>query len=122
LVQTIRGPKVGTGKSSDHGSALMIARWWHTQQHTSSDRTPLARMLPSVMGSIGSLERVAAMARLYDTSSPSDRASRTTWGATRRSTLSVLPFFHCCGSVVSFLAAQSRAAGVSIVSPTIEPS
>jgi hypothetical protein len=27
---------------------------WHTQQYTSSDCTPLARMLPRVMGSIGS--------------------------------------------------------------------
>jgi hypothetical protein len=32
----------------------MIARWWHCHQDTSSDRTPLARMLPSVIGSIGS--------------------------------------------------------------------
>jgi hypothetical protein len=47
-VHTIRGPNVGTGTSSDHGSALMIARWWHCQHDTSSDRTPLARMLPSV--------------------------------------------------------------------------
>jgi hypothetical protein len=60
FVHTIRGPKVGTGTSSDHRSALMIARWWHTQQHTSSDRTPFARMLPSVLGSIGSLMRLAA--------------------------------------------------------------
>jgi hypothetical protein len=27
--------------------------WWHCQQHTSSDRTPLARMLPKV-GEVGS--------------------------------------------------------------------
>jgi hypothetical protein len=47
FVQTMRGPKDGTGTSSDHGSALRIARWWQIQQHTSSDRTPLARMLPS---------------------------------------------------------------------------
>jgi hypothetical protein len=63
-VHTMRGPNVGTGTSSDHGSALMIARWWHTQQHTSSDRTPLARMLPSVMGSIGSVMRLVAIRRL----------------------------------------------------------
>jgi hypothetical protein len=31
----------------------------------SSDRTPLARMLPSVIGSIGSLMRLAAIRRLY---------------------------------------------------------
>jgi hypothetical protein len=28
----------------------MIARWWQSQQHTSTDRTPLARMLPTVIG------------------------------------------------------------------------
>ena len=28
----------------DHVSALKIARWWHCQQDTSSDRTPFARM------------------------------------------------------------------------------
>jgi hypothetical protein len=33
-----------------HGSALKIVRWWHCQHDTASDRTPLARMLPSVMG------------------------------------------------------------------------
>src|SRR5271157_1156088 len=49
-VQIMRGPNDGTGTSSDHGSALRIARWWHCQQHTSSDRTPLARMLPRVIG------------------------------------------------------------------------
>jgi hypothetical protein len=49
-LHTMRGPNVGTGKSSGHGSALKIARWWHCQQHTSSDRTPLARMLPRVIG------------------------------------------------------------------------
>jgi hypothetical protein len=31
----------------------------------SSERTPLARMLPSVIGSIGSLMRLAAIRRLY---------------------------------------------------------
>jgi hypothetical protein len=43
-VHTMRGPNDGTGMSSDHGSA----RWWHCQQHTSIDRTPLARMLPRI--------------------------------------------------------------------------
>jgi hypothetical protein len=33
-----------------HGSALRIARWWHSQHNTATDRTPLARMLPSVIG------------------------------------------------------------------------
>jgi hypothetical protein len=28
-----------------------MVRWWHCQRDTSSDRTPLARMLPSVIGS-----------------------------------------------------------------------
>jgi hypothetical protein len=32
------------------GSALRIASWWHRWHDTSSDRTPLARMLPSVIG------------------------------------------------------------------------
>jgi hypothetical protein len=49
-VHTMRGPNVGTGTWSGQGSALKIARWWHCQQHTSSDRTPLARMLPRVIG------------------------------------------------------------------------
>jgi hypothetical protein len=49
---------LGTDTSSDHRSALKIARWWHCQHDTSSDRTPLARMLPSVIGSIGSLKRL----------------------------------------------------------------
>jgi hypothetical protein len=64
FVHTIRGPNDGTGTSSDHGSALRIVLWWHTQQHTSSDRTPLARMLPSVIGSNGSLKRLAAIRQL----------------------------------------------------------
>jgi hypothetical protein len=46
----MRGPNDGTGMSSDHRSALKIARWWHCQQHTSSERTPLARMLPRIIG------------------------------------------------------------------------
>jgi hypothetical protein len=49
-VHTMRGPNAGTGTSSGQLSALRIARWWHIQQHTSSDRTPLARMLPRVIG------------------------------------------------------------------------
>jgi hypothetical protein len=63
-VHSIRGPNVGTDTSSDHGSALMIARWWHAQQHTSSEGTPLARMLPSVIGWIGSLMRLGAIRQL----------------------------------------------------------
>jgi hypothetical protein len=49
-VQTVRGPNVGTGTWSGHGSALRIARWWHSQHDRSSDRTPKARMLPRVIG------------------------------------------------------------------------
>jgi hypothetical protein len=41
----------------------MIARWWHCQHDTASDPTPLSRMLPSVMGSIGSLKRERAIRR-----------------------------------------------------------
>jgi Divergent InlB B-repeat domain len=33
-------------------SALKIARWWHCQHDTSSDSTPLARMLPRVIGGL----------------------------------------------------------------------
>jgi hypothetical protein len=64
FVHTMRGPNVGTGTSSGQRSALSTAWWWHTQQHTSSDRTPLARMLPSVIGSIGSLMRLAVIRRI----------------------------------------------------------
>src|SRR5580704_6669482 len=50
-VQTIRSLNAGIGTSSGHGSALSVARWWwHCQHDTSSDRTPLARMLPRVIG------------------------------------------------------------------------
>jgi hypothetical protein len=60
----LRGPNEGTGTSSDHESALMKVLWWHTQQHTSSDRTPLGRMLPSVIGSIDSFKRLVAIRQL----------------------------------------------------------
>jgi hypothetical protein len=63
-VHTMRGSNDGTGTSSGQRSALSTARWWQTQQHTSSDRTPFARMLPSVIGSIGSLMRLATIRRL----------------------------------------------------------
>jgi hypothetical protein len=52
-VQTMRGPKVGTGTLSGQRSAFRIAWWWQSQHDTSSDRTPSSRMLPSVIGSIG---------------------------------------------------------------------
>jgi hypothetical protein len=41
----MRAPNDGTGTQSGHGSAIKIARWWHSQHDTSSHRTPLARML-----------------------------------------------------------------------------
>ena len=50
-VHTMLGPNAGTGVLSGHGSALKIARCWQVQHDTSSDRTPFARMLPSVIGS-----------------------------------------------------------------------
>ena len=60
-VHTMRWSNNGTGTSSGHGSALKIARWWHCQQHTSSDRTSRACC---VIGSIGSMMRLAAIRRL----------------------------------------------------------
>ena len=51
------GPKVGTRTWSAQASTLKIARWWHCQQDTSSERTPFSRMLPRVIGSIGLLMR-----------------------------------------------------------------
>ena len=55
-VHTMRGPNVGTGTSSDHGSALRIARRWHCQHDTSSDRTPFGAAAADVtaMGLSGS--------------------------------------------------------------------
>jgi hypothetical protein len=38
----------------------MTVSWWHLWHDTASDRTPLARMLPSVIGSVGSSNRHAA--------------------------------------------------------------
>jgi hypothetical protein len=49
-------PETCTGISSGHGAALMVERWWQYQHVTPSDRTPSARMSPSVIGSIGSLK------------------------------------------------------------------
>jgi hypothetical protein len=49
-MNTMRGPNDGTGTLSGHGSALKIARWWHSEHDIASDRTPLARMLPRVIG------------------------------------------------------------------------
>jgi hypothetical protein len=41
LVHTIRGPKVGTGASSDHGSALRIG--CGPRRHDAAARAPLLR-------------------------------------------------------------------------------
>jgi hypothetical protein len=49
LVQTMRGPKDGTGTWFGHASTASTARWRQIKQHTMSERTPFARMLPSVM-------------------------------------------------------------------------
>jgi hypothetical protein len=71
-VHTMRGPNVGTGTSSGQLSALSTASRWHGWHDTAIDRTPLARMLPSVIGgplmprgyrvggSVGKLPGVAA--------------------------------------------------------------
>ena len=50
--QRIRGPSDGTEISSFNPSMLTIASWrqFTLEQLTSSDRTPLARMLPRVIG------------------------------------------------------------------------
>jgi hypothetical protein len=71
FVHTMRGPNVGTGVSSGHRSTLRMARWWHCQHDTASDRTPLSRMLPSVIGSIGSLERERAIGAFQERKTPS---------------------------------------------------
>ena len=41
-VQSILGPKAGTGTSSPKASTLMTASWWHRSQTTPSERTPCA--------------------------------------------------------------------------------
>jgi len=53
-----RGPKDGTGRSSGQRSTASTAARWQSQQLTESERTPLARTLPSVMGIVGAGERV----------------------------------------------------------------
>jgi hypothetical protein len=61
FVQTMRGPNEGTVRSPGRWSTLMIIscrHWWHW---TASDSTPFSRMLPSVVGSIGSLNRDLAI-------------------------------------------------------------
>src|SRR5258708_5254398 len=52
-VHTMCGPKAGTGVASGQRSTLSTAPRWQTQQLTDNERTPWARMLPSVIGSGG---------------------------------------------------------------------
>jgi hypothetical protein len=56
-VHTMRGPKLGTGTSSGHGSTASTAPRWQSQQLTASERAPCARQLPSVIGSWGARDR-----------------------------------------------------------------
>jgi hypothetical protein len=49
-VQTIRGPKDGTGTASPNLSTFMTALWWQSVQLTQSERTPCARMLRKSIG------------------------------------------------------------------------
>jgi hypothetical protein len=64
FVQIIFGRNDGTVRSAGRWSTFMIIscrHWWHW---IASDRTPLARMLPRSIGSIGSLKRERAIGRL----------------------------------------------------------
>jgi hypothetical protein len=38
-VHTIRGLNAGTGMSSDHGSALMVASWWQIENDTAGAKS-----------------------------------------------------------------------------------
>jgi hypothetical protein len=53
-IHTIRGPNAGAGVSSGQRSTFSTTSWRQAEHITSSDRTPSARMLPSVIGSAGS--------------------------------------------------------------------
>ena len=46
----MRGPKAETGVASPNASAFISAWWWHNSHVTESERTPLSRMLASVIG------------------------------------------------------------------------
>jgi hypothetical protein len=49
FVHTMRDPNTGTGTSSGHGAALMIARWWlASMTHRATARR--SRVLPWVIG------------------------------------------------------------------------
>jgi hypothetical protein len=49
-VQTMRGPKAGTGVASPNASTFIRASWRHNSQVTESERTPFSRVLASVIG------------------------------------------------------------------------
>jgi len=51
-VQTMRGPNAGTGAVSGYAATLNTTIRGQALQYTMSERTPFARMLPSVMGAI----------------------------------------------------------------------
>jgi hypothetical protein len=53
----MRGPNEGTGTSSGHASTFTARSWPQWRQVTSSPRTPFWRMLPRVIGRIGSSKR-----------------------------------------------------------------
>jgi hypothetical protein len=59
-LHTIRGPNTGTGTSSDHGSALKIARWWHCQQHTSERPHAVRAHIAELPGSPADFEKLSA--------------------------------------------------------------
>jgi hypothetical protein len=53
ITTTVPNSSASARQASGHRSALTIVSWWHCQHDTASDRTPLARMLPRVMGGPG---------------------------------------------------------------------
>jgi hypothetical protein len=76
----VSSPKDGTGTLSGQPSGLRMARW-HSQQDTSSDRTPFARIVRRVIDLIGFLDRIAppsiaSIMCLFDKVSASERRER----------------------------------------------
>jgi hypothetical protein len=49
-LQTMRGPKAGTGTASPNVSTFITASWWHSSHVTDSERAPFSRMLANVIG------------------------------------------------------------------------
>jgi hypothetical protein len=64
-LQGMRGPKDGTVASSGHSFILTARSWPQCWQVTNEPRTPCQRMLPSVIGRIGSSSQTAPKAA-YD--------------------------------------------------------